>query len=827
MQAEVKIKASFNTTQDKNLIENAKNQGEKAGKAFSKSASKGIRDLGSGLKLLQGQAGALSKSLASVFSGGWIAAAGVAIAALGAKLNQIWEKMKYTQQDRINEANKQKDESVKRNEALKEQIKTTQNYFQRLVQLSQKESLNNIQKMEAITLIQSLTKEYGDLGIRMDETTGTIYGMIGAYQRLQQMLGKKRQKALDDVVDKSQKAIAENGIFKQMNRNANQTHVVYTYYDESGNPMTTTRKKTAQERARDKQWLGSTQGKIDILQQQRDYLVKNEVGASRVKEIDQLITKLKQLQLAEEKSAFFKKTGFETDNDLIDYITKVNKQLEKSSDELSQMTRKAETNKMQKRFDVYKSYFGDNGKEQGMNFDIKDIQQNILANKERINDAKGREYLLNKDYISYYNKLNDDKISQAERLKALVKLKDIQMQIAEQIKLQHKYEKQNIALQLKRFDIETEIARMKMAKRQKDYEQLTPAQEKVKFLNNEAANLTSANYQDNKRLFKGTNRNKGINQYLVHYFASNLDKVYTQKFNDDVIKTLTDFESNINAGNIQGAIKNLAFMKNQDFSLTPGEASEQKNKYVNKSGGSITNEQLSDLRQFQKVLTLMQKAIDTNKLYSMQMTDIKEKQQQLSDIAQKHYKNVLNGMDEQRAIQKALIQGDYARAKQLKIEAELKKQGILLDQKAIKDIKDKQFNSQSLNLYQTLKQQSQSLLDKVMDPNDKQYAIDRRIADMQKQLGRKLDLSESWDVEDLVDLQFQLKQLKQSGKNIKYEQLKTNQMTARGGFAGGVYVPNQNNYAQITASNAQQQTALIQQIRGYMANLNQTINRIP
>ena len=827
MQAEVKIKASFNTTQDKNLIENAKNQGEKAGKAFSKSASKGIRDLGSGLKLLQGQAGALSKSLASVFSGGWIAAAGVAIAALGAKLNQIWEKMRYTQQDRINEANKQKDESVKRNEALKEQIKTTQNYFQRLVQLSQKESLNNIQKMEAITLIQSLTKEYGDLGIRMDETTGTIYGMIGAYQRLQQMLGKKRQKALDDVVDKSQKAIAENKTFKQMNKSANQTYVTYSYPDNEGNMMTTTRKKTAQERARDQQWLGSTQGKIDILQQQRDAFVKNQIGAERVKEIDQLITKLKQLQLAEEKSAFFKKTGFETDNDLIDYITKVNKQLEKSSDELGQMTRKAETNKMQKRFDVYKSYFGDNGKEQGMNFDIKDIQQNILKNKERINDAKGREYLLNKDYISYYNKLNDDKISQAERLKALVKLKDIQMQIAEQIKLQHKYEKQNIALQLKRFDIETEIARMKMAKRQKDYEQLTPAQEKVKFLNNEAANLTSANYQDNKRLFKGTNRNKGINQYLVHYFASNLDKVYTQKFNDDVIKTLTDFESNINAGNIQGAIKNLAFMKNQDFSLTPGEASEQKNKNVNKSGGPITNEQLSDLRQFQKVLTLMQKAIDTNKLYSMQMTDIKEKQQQLSDIAQKHYKNVLNGMDEQRAIQKALIQGDYARAKQLKIEAELKKQGVLLDQKAIKDIKDKQFNSQSLNLYQTLKQQSQSLLDKVMDPNDKQYAIDRRIADMQKQLGRKLDLSESWDVEDLVDLQFQLKQLKQSGKNIKYEQLKTNQMTARGGFAGGVYVPNQSNYAQITASNAQQQTALIQQIRGYMANLNQTINRIP
>ena len=68
MQAEVKIKASFKTTEDNKLVQNAKQQGEKAGQAFNKSASKGIRDLGSGLKLLQGQAGALSKSLASVFS---------------------------------------------------------------------------------------------------------------------------------------------------------------------------------------------------------------------------------------------------------------------------------------------------------------------------------------------------------------------------------------------------------------------------------------------------------------------------------------------------------------------------------------------------------------------------------------------------------------------------------------------------------------------------------------------------------------------------------------------------------------------------------------
>lgn len=820
MQAEVKIKASFKTTEDNKLVQNAKQQGEKAGQAFNKSASKGIRDLGSGLKLLQGQAGALSKSLASVFSGGWIAAAGVAIAALGAKLNQIWDKLKYTQQDRIKEADKQKQESIKRNEAMKEQIKTAENYFQRLVQLSQKESLNNIQKMEAITLIQSLTKDYGDLGIRMDETTGTIYGMIGAYERLQAVLGKRKQKALDDVVDKSQKAIAENKTFKQMNSRARQTHVTYSYPDNEGNMMTSTRKKTAQERARDQQWLGSTQGKIDILQQQRDYLVKNQTGAERVKELDQLIAKLKQLQTAEAKSAFFKKTGFETRDDLIQYLWNVNKQLEKSADELAQMQRKAEANKTKKTFDLTKSFVGDQGKNTAIGLQFSQIESAIQSNNDLIYKAKSDYYTLNLEYDKQRKIAIDVKKTQIERLQALTKLKEIQAKMAQNVKLQHKYEKQNVELSLRKQDLQLEKARIAMAERQKKFNQITPAEGKVKFLNKEATDMQSQTSTVNKTMLKG------VQKYLDN-FILNLDDIYDLKFSSDVEASIRDFQKNIQMGNLQEAMKNLAFLKSQDFSLTPGDASAQRNKNFKKQfKGEITDDQLKQIRQFQQLFSLMEKIIGVNKNYQVQLADIQDKRQKLIDLSQKHYKTVLDSMDEERAIQKALIQGDYARARQLKLEAELKKQGVLRDPNAMTDINIRQSNSQSLSLYQALKEQSQSLLDKVVDPNDKQYATDRRIKDLQKQIGRSLTTSERWDVEDLVDLQFQLKELKRDTKSIKYGQIKTNEMSARGGFAGGVYVPQQD-YAKITASNAQQQTALIQQIRGYMANLSQTINTIP
>lgn len=824
MQAEVKIKASFKTTEDNKLVQNAKKQGEKAGQAFNKSASKGISDLGNGLKLLQGQAGALAKSLASVFSGGWIAAAGVAVAALGAKLNQIWEKLKYTtQQDRIKEADKQKQESIKRNEALKEQIKTTENYFQRLVQLSQKESLNNIQKMEAITLIQSLTKDYGDLGIRMDETTGTIYGMISAYEQLRKVLGKRKQKALDDIVEKSKKEIAENSTFKQMNKNANQTHVTYTYYDEEGNPMTTTRKKTAQEIARDQQWKSSTQGKIDILQKQRDSLPadsERQFILDRKKALDQLIAKLKQLQTAEAKSAFFKKTGFETRDDLIKYLWNVNRQLEKSADELAQMQRKAEANKTKKTFDLTKSFVGDQGKNTAIGLQFSQIESAIQSNNDLIYDAKSDYYTLNLEYDKQRKIAIDVKKTQIERLQALTKLKEIQAKMAQNVKLQHKYEKQNVELSLRKQDLQLEKARIAMAERQKRFNQLTPAEEKVKFLNKEATDMQSQTSTVNQTMLKG------IQKYLDN-FTLNLSDVYDWKFSSNVDEAVRDFQKNIQMGKLQEAMKNLAFLKSQDFSLTPGDASAQRNKNFNKQfKGEITDSQLKQLRQFQQVFSLMEKIIGVNKNYQVQLADIQDKRQKLIDLSQKHYKTVLDSMDEERAIQKALIQGDYARARQLKLEAELKKQGVLRDPNAMTDINIRQSNSQSLSLYQALKEQSQSLLDKVVDPNDKQYATDRRIKDLQKHIGRSLTTSERWDVEDLVDLQFQLKELKRDTKSIKYGQIKTNEMSARGGFAGGVYVPQQD-YAKITASNAQQQTALIQQIRGYMANLSQTINTIP
>jgi len=56
--------------------------------------------------------------------------------------------------------------------------------IQRLRQLANKERLNTAEQKEAKTLVEELTDRYGDLGISIDDTTGKIEGLAGAYEAM-------------------------------------------------------------------------------------------------------------------------------------------------------------------------------------------------------------------------------------------------------------------------------------------------------------------------------------------------------------------------------------------------------------------------------------------------------------------------------------------------------------------------------------------------------------------------------------------------------------------------------------------------------------------
>jgi len=73
--------------------------------------------------------------------------------------------------------------------------------MQRLQQLAAKEKLSNAERREALDLTKKLNKEYGDLGIRMTETTGQLVGMAEAQKKLNAAMRANQVMELENALE--------------------------------------------------------------------------------------------------------------------------------------------------------------------------------------------------------------------------------------------------------------------------------------------------------------------------------------------------------------------------------------------------------------------------------------------------------------------------------------------------------------------------------------------------------------------------------------------------------------------------------------------------
>ena len=85
-------------------------------------------------------------------------------------------------------------ESAEENEMLRQK---TDGYMNSLSSLAQNEKLSNANKAEARKLIDDLSKSYGDLGIKLDETTGKLTGVDSAFVKKAQKDKERRIKELE------------------------------------------------------------------------------------------------------------------------------------------------------------------------------------------------------------------------------------------------------------------------------------------------------------------------------------------------------------------------------------------------------------------------------------------------------------------------------------------------------------------------------------------------------------------------------------------------------------------------------------------------------
>ena len=106
-----------------------------------------------------------------------MAAAIAAITALVAVGVKLWDKLTLSAEEYAKKASFEFEQAQKKFNDLTNAQKEDSGYLDRLKEISQEENISNALKTEAISIIQSLTDRYGDLGISIDLTTGKIHGL--------------------------------------------------------------------------------------------------------------------------------------------------------------------------------------------------------------------------------------------------------------------------------------------------------------------------------------------------------------------------------------------------------------------------------------------------------------------------------------------------------------------------------------------------------------------------------------------------------------------------------------------------------------------------
>ncbi|PVY44260.1 hypothetical protein [Victivallis vadensis] len=198
----IKAKISLDSSELKKGLNSAEQSVKKTGQEMS-NATKKLDNFGDNadraVRAIDSVGGALGQASTGIsgLAGDLIdlvknpmSAAIAAITALVAVGVKLWDKLTMSAEEYAQKASFEFEQAQKKFSDLTNEQKEDTGYLDRLKQISQEENISNAVKAEAISIIQSLTDRYGDLGISIDLTTGKIIG-------LEQGMTKANQRMLE------------------------------------------------------------------------------------------------------------------------------------------------------------------------------------------------------------------------------------------------------------------------------------------------------------------------------------------------------------------------------------------------------------------------------------------------------------------------------------------------------------------------------------------------------------------------------------------------------------------------------------------------------
>lgn len=557
MQPDVKVTAELGLKTDnvqKDIQKNVQKAAEKATKTINKADKKitfgdkvkenleqikiGIQNLGIGGDRLD-KLGQLFKG------GGWIALAAGAITAAGYAAMEIWDRLTETVQQAMNKADYSINKSQGQLKKTFQGEKEAKIYFERLKQLNDQENLSNTQKIEAIAIIDTLTKSYGNLGISINTVTGKIIGLQEGFERLGKITKDKKIGDSQNVFNEQKKKV--NLLFKKyrdemffddffknvksiddrMNTAFGWKEVLksagqHTYFAREKRPL------TAEEYNDAVTWNNSgIQGKIKIIEKLKK---ANKKGEDDIK-YKTLIEQLEKLSKAEEKLNTIRKYGYETYKEYLDHLKLQNKEVKKLIDSVNELTKQYNKNRKAKQ----EAQFYQSLKPITTKIAYKEVQ--LQVNQDQLKPILDKVHKLqielqfaNKE-LEIAMKIDDPQFQD----KAFKKVNSIGAELA-------KAKKEQLIQQEKIKDIQAQINRLKRQKNDADMKQLKNDQQRIKKLQKQ---LELEKKKEKEALSKKSTKNNDIDNSDKETERIKTTIKQLEKAKADVYKQLNNYDLSI------------------------------------------------------------------------------------------------------------------------------------------------------------------------------------------------------------------------------------------------------------------------------------------
>lgn len=231
--------------------------------------------------------------------------------------------------------------------------------------------------------------------------------------------------------------------------------------------------------------------------------------------------------------------------------------------------------------------------------------------------------------------------------------------------------------------------------------------------------------------------------------------------------------------------------------------------------GDFENQRLAAKKRMLELTLQLQESEGKIAGWSEQIAQIKNQTAQ----RQLDAKRQLDESREELAIQQALLKGEYDKAEALRLQLEQRKAGRQYSASELAEIKKQNAERQSLNLQRGMQDQAWGSYIDILKRtgNGKQAEMESALRNAERTKGGKLTGEETELVKRLTELTHDLNSAR--GASLGDTSIRTNELTARGGFAGGVRLPDTEQYNKAILSSSKRIEGYLPEIKAILTKL--------